>query len=121
MLILTKETNPVVRMRARKLGLNCHGSEDNKARFLDEWLRKSPHHATQDPWDGLIYLGNDLNDLECIERASCSVAPRNAHPRVRQVASVVLDSKGGEGFVRHFLELLLQVENMEAEEILQLV
>ena len=118
--ILTKETNPVVHKRAHKLGIDCYGSEDNKAEFLDKWLRKEHPHADQDPWEGLIYLGNDFNDLECMKRAGCSVAPLDAHPKVKEIASVVLDRCGGEGFVRHFFELFLKIDEMETEELIKL-
>ena len=118
--ILTKETNPVVLKRAKKLGIDCHGSENNKARFLDQFLRREHPHAEPDPWEGLIYLGNDFNDLECMKRAGCSVAPKDAHPKVKDIASVVLDRCGGDGFVRHFFEIFLKIDEMSTEELIGL-
>ena len=121
MLILTKETNSVVLKRAQKLGIDCHGSEDRKAEYLDQWLRRAHTQAVEDPWAGLIYLGNDLNDLECIRKAGWSVAPEDAHPMVKAEATVVLGKKGGNGFVRHFFELLLKLDKMSPVELSSLI
>ena len=69
------------------------------------------------PLAGLVYLGNDLNDLPIMRRAGFTVAPADAHWRVKEQASVVLQSKGGRGFVREFIERLLGIETMSLEEI----
>jgi 3-deoxy-D-manno-octulosonate 8-phosphate phosphatase (KDO 8-P phosphatase) len=69
----------------------------------------------------VIYLGNDLNDLPVILRAGFSVAPADAHERVCRAASVVLPQAGGNGFVRAFVERLLDIQNMTTEELHELV
>jgi len=118
--ILSRETNPVVRARASKLRIECMSGVSDKLDFLQQHLRKK-RPDDLDPFSGVIYLGDDLNDLPLIERAAFSVAPSSAHPRVRQAASVVLESAGGQGFVREFVERLLRIDDMSGEMLYGLV
>lgn len=118
--VLSKERNPVTEARARKLKLPCHQGCDDKLEFLAARLRAQRASDPQ-PFAGVIYLGNDLNDLPVILRAGFSVAPADAHERVRRAASVVLPQAGGNGFVRAFIERLLDIENMTTEELHELV
>jgi 3-deoxy-D-manno-octulosonate 8-phosphate phosphatase (KDO 8-P phosphatase) len=109
MMILSTEENPVVLARARKLRLPCVHGEIDKLRFLENAFRdRFPQSG--DSFSGLAYLGNDLNDLPAMRRAGFSCAPADAHPLIKEIASVVLESKGGEGFVREFVERLLGPE-----------
>lgn len=114
--ILSKEPNPVVLARAKKLKLDCRHGLSNKKGYMDKHFETyRPDDAN--PYRGMIYLGNDLNDLPMIIAAGFSVAPSDAHPRVKSHASVVLEPRGGEGFVRVFVEKLLDVPNMSMEDI----
>ena len=118
--ILSKESNPVVLERARKLRLTCHHGISNKVAFMESYLdRRFP--LVPDTWAGVVYLGNDLNDVPVIRRAGYAVAPADAHPKVRQVADLVLPQCGGAGFVRAFVERLLGLDGLSAEEMDELV
>ena len=118
--ILSKERNPVTAARAKKLQLPCHQACDDKLAFVSSHLRdRRPADST--PFKGLVYIGNDLNDLAIMAQAGFSVAPADAHERVRSTASAVLDERGGEGFVRAFVERLLDLQNMTTKEIHELV
>lgn len=118
--ILTKETNPVVLARARKLKLDCHHGVSDKLSFMtDHLVTRLPDHA--DPFRGLVYVGNDLNDLPLMRRAGYAIAPSDAHPMVCKVAHSVMQQRGGDGFVRAFIEQLLEIEQLTEEEIDELV
>lgn len=114
--VLSKERNPVTAARAHKLRLECHAACDDKLPFMESRLK-----GAQRSFDGLIYVGNDLNDLPVMLRAGFSVAPADAHERVRAAASAVLPQPGGHGFVRAFVERLLDIEHMTTEELHELV
>ena len=73
----------------------------------------------RDP-QGLVYIGNDLNDLAAMQLSGFSVAPSDAHPFIQQEASLVLKQNGGEGFVRAFIEMLLNVEELSSDQISRL-
>lgn len=114
--ILTREQNPVVLARSRKLKLDCRYGVASKKDFMDAYFAE---HRPVDlaPYDGLVFLGNDLNDLVLMCVAGFSIAPVDAHPLVRRHASVVLPQHGGDGFVRAFVEQLLGVGTMTVEEL----
>lgn len=118
--ILSKERNPVVSARARKLRLDCRQGVRNKLQFIRSYLERR-HPRSSDPMRGLICLGNDLNDFPLMEAAGFSVAPADAHPLIRRIASVVLPQRGGGGFVRAFVEKFLGLEKLSAGEINELV
>jgi len=113
--ILSKEKNAVVLSRARKLQVSCAQGVSNKVDYLKAYLtenQKSPQ--------GLVYVGNDLNDLAAMQLSGFSIAPSDAHPLIRRQANLVLQQKGGEGFVRAFVEKLLGIEQMPIDEVLRL-
>lgn len=118
-LILSKEKNPVVLARANKLGLECKHGISNKKQFLTDFLKGRV--PDDDLFSGLIYLGNDLNDLPMIRVAGFSVAPSDAHKLVKEHASVVLRANGGQGFIREFVEYLINIDDMSLEELDELI
>ncbi len=119
-LIISTERNPVVAARARKMHLQSHRAVGDKLAFVTTYLRRR-HRALADPFAGLLYVGNDLNDLPLIRRAGFSVAPRDAHAAIRRAAGAVLPHNGGEGFVRALVEKLLGVSALTPEGIDELV
>lgn len=118
--ILSKEINPVVLARAQKLKLDCYHGIGDKLSFMQAYLTKR-FPSNPKPFSGVIYLGNDLNDLALMKQSGYSVAPGDAHPKIRQTADLVLEQRGGEGFVRAFVERLLDIDQLTEGEIHELV
>ena len=101
-LILSTETNPVVSARARKLGVEVAQGSADKAATLTAWAAERGI-----PLDRIAYLGNDVNDLGCLELVGWPVAVPDAHPRVLAASRVVLAATGGDGAVRELAEAVL--------------
>ncbi len=101
-LILSKEKNVVVNSRAKKLGVECIHGCDQKDVVLDRWL--SEQNLT---WADIAYIGDDINDLDCLQLAEISAAPNDATAEVKKNADIVLEARGGEGCVRELIETLL--------------
>ncbi|WP_102868694.1 acylneuraminate cytidylyltransferase [Pseudovibrio exalbescens] len=102
LLILSKERNSVVEKRADKLGMQVLQSVDRKEPVLEAWLQENGLM-----WDQIAYVGNDLNDIECLRRAGWGFAPSNSHHEVKAIADFVLTNKGGDGAIREVCEWLL--------------
>jgi len=111
--ILSKEKNYVVSVRSQKLGIDCVQSITKKSDYISYYLKKKKLN-----FKGLVYLGNDLNDLLIMNMAGFSVAPIDAHPVIIKQADLVLQKKGGDGFVRAFIELLIGIKDMSMNEII---
>jgi YrbI family 3-deoxy-D-manno-octulosonate 8-phosphate phosphatase len=102
MLILSKEQNPVVSARAKKLRIECLQGIDDKPRALSAWLAE---HGLAP--SSIVYVGNDVNDLECMRLAGCAVAPSDAHSEALRAATYVLALPGGKGAVRELCDAIL--------------
>ncbi len=114
--ILSKESNSVVFARANKLKIDCKFGVKDKLEYLIEYFSDNPG-GVESAFRGLAYLGNDVNDIPVMRRAGFPVAPSDAHVMVREVAVRVYPQKGGEGFVRAFIEDLLGIDRMRKEEL----
>lgn len=102
MLVLSKEQNPVVAARCRKLGLECIQGVDDKLGALQRLLAErglSPKN--------IAYVGNDINDIPCMAAVGAPIAVLDAYPEVKSVARAVTSRPGGYGAVREVCEWLL--------------
>ncbi len=101
MVILSKEVNPVVDARSRKLKLEIFQGVDDKRPLLERWATEYGLDL-----DYCAYLGNDLNDIDCLNAVGISVAVADACPVVKQMCSIVLRMPGGQGAVREFCDIV---------------
>ncbi|HEY8746509.1 MAG TPA: acylneuraminate cytidylyltransferase [Tepidisphaeraceae bacterium] len=102
-LVLSSEVNPVVGARCRKLGIECIQGIREKQPALAAW-------AVQNGIDrkGLVYVGNDINDVECLRWAGCGVVVADAYPHASAEARMMLTQAGGRGAVRELCELVIR-------------
>jgi YrbI family 3-deoxy-D-manno-octulosonate 8-phosphate phosphatase len=102
LLVLSREVNPVVAARCRKMDVPFLQGVMDKAEVLLETLKKEGI----DPAN-VIYVGNDIIDLPCFPIVGCALAPANSYPLVLQQADIVLDKNGGQGAIRELCDLLI--------------
>ena len=102
MLILSKEKNAVVTSRGKKLNIEVIQGCDDKLPELIQWLQKNSIDAKQ-----AAYIGNDINDLECLSHVGVGAIPADAHHSVVAAATWILQHNGGRGAIREFADVLL--------------
>lgn len=56
----------------------------------------------------VAYMGDDVNDIECIKWAGFGVAVANARQETKEAADYVTASSGGQGAVREVADMLLK-------------
>ncbi len=100
MMVLSTEPNPAVAMRCRKLNMPCeHGIADKAARLAEIASAKGV-----DP-SQIAFVGNDTNDLGCLEFAGLPITVADADPRVVPLARYQTSRPGGFGAVREVCDL----------------
>lgn len=109
--VLSKEVNPVVGARCRKLGIPHVQGIDDKIAELRKMAAERRLDLTQ-----IAYMGNDVNDLACMEACGVAIAPADAHPPALRIADLVTTADGGFGAVREVCDLLLEVQAEQAEK-----
>jgi 3-deoxy-D-manno-octulosonate 8-phosphate phosphatase (KDO 8-P phosphatase) len=106
--ILSSEKNSVVTARAKKLNVSAiHGVAD-KVQALIDLSKKEGFDFKK-----ILYVGNDLNDYRVMQLCGYSACPSDSHEKIRSVANIVLNSKGGSGVVRELLEDVLSIDFIE--------
>jgi 3-deoxy-D-manno-octulosonate 8-phosphate phosphatase (KDO 8-P phosphatase) len=98
-LIVSMERNPIVGTRARKLQAECEQGIVDKVGVVRERAAA---------WDVSLeqtaFVGNDVNDAECLRAVGVPVVPADAWPEVKPLARWVLSRSGGHGCVREFCD-----------------
>lgn len=102
-MVISKEVNPVVAARCRKLNLEYVQGIDDKAVLLENLLRE----RQIDP-QNVVYVGNDTNDLPCFPIVGCAVSVADGQPAVLRAADIILSQRGGHGAVRELCDLIVQ-------------
>ena len=102
--IATSETNEVVATRAKKMKVEALRGLSNKKESISTYLEEASLN-----WEDAWYLGNDVNDLEAMQKAGLSFCPIDASVEVFKIADVVLSKRGGEGVLAEIASRLESV------------
>lgn len=103
-MFLTSENVELVRKRADKLKIDfLHMGIGNKKAFLDEFFA---NHNEFD-FSRTAYIGDDINDLECIQASLFSATPADGAKKVKKAAKYNCTLSGGQGCVREVCDLIL--------------
>ena len=103
-LLLSTETNPVVSTRAAKLQVDCRQGLSDKGSALAEVMRQRGLAPEQ-----VAYLGNDVNDLECLRLVGLPIVVQDAHRAVWKAAKWRTHAMGGRGAVREVCDALIDI------------
>ncbi|PHR46212.1 MAG: 3-deoxy-D-manno-octulosonate 8-phosphate phosphatase [Fluviicola sp.] len=99
----------MVKARADLLKIkHLYVGRDPKIDILNQWCEK-----LQISLDEVAIIGDDINDLSIMNKVGFSVCPSDAVLRVKQSVDLVLQTKGGRGCVREFIDFYLLDELLE--------
>lgn len=105
-MVLSTEKNPVVTMRCNKLKLKCEqGCGDKGARLATILLEKGLQA------DEVAYMGNDINDRECLQQVGLAIGPADAHKSVSSLLHWKTVAVGGQGAVREVCDFITETLN----------
>ncbi len=101
-IVISKETSRVVRARCDKLKITCYTGIDDKLTTFQKIIADMKLEPAQ-----VAYMGNDVNDLECITYAGIGVAVADSDPKVLAIADYITQKSGGQGAIREFIDIVL--------------
>lgn len=97
--IITGRKSKIVENRAKELGITelYQGVGDKLAqlKIVAEKYNAAPEE--------IAYIGDDLNDLECVEYCGFTACPADAVEEVKRKVTLVCKKNGGDGAVREFV------------------
>jgi YrbI family 3-deoxy-D-manno-octulosonate 8-phosphate phosphatase len=100
--VLSTETNPVVTARCRKLRIDSIQGCDDKLTALMQLASECDVDR-----ESVAYVGNDVNDLSCLQWVGFPIAVADAETEVRATAKRITSKAGGWGAVREIADWIL--------------
>lgn len=101
-IILTGRESEIVKLRCAELGIKyvIQGSKDKVKDML--YILKKLSVSLEEA----MYIGDDLNDLECMKLVGVCACPGDAVQDIKKISKYVATSNGGDGAVREIIENL---------------
>lgn len=101
--IVTGEQSNVVERRAQKLQIDeVYQGVKSKLDIVEQLAAK--YHVTLDE---IAYVGDDINDIDVLERIGFSCTVNNASEDIKVKVKYVSKCNGGEGAVREIIDMIL--------------
>ena len=105
--IITGANTQRVKLRYKKLGVeHIYLNSFNKIVCLEDIIAKTGLQK-----DEILYMGDDLVDLQIMKEIAIPTCPIDAVPEIKAVSLYISDKKGGEGCVRDVIEQVLRLHN----------
>jgi len=104
-MVISSESDTVVTKRCTKLKIKCIQACENKLQVMTRIITERNLNPKQ-----IAFVGNDLNDLECMMYVGIPIAVADAYPQIKTSAKLVTACKGGYGAVREICDWILDVK-----------
>lgn len=106
--IMTGANVEAIRKRYAGLGLqDIYMGCSVKIKTYDEFLQK---YGLAD--EEVMYMGDDIPDLEIMRRVGCPVCPKDACVEIREASIYISDRNGGNGCARDVIEQTLRAQGL---------
>ncbi len=99
--VLTNQKSHYVVRRCDKMKIECIQTHGNKSERLGELLKKYQFQE-------ICYVGDDVNDIDAMNKVGLPVAVADAEEAVRQEAAYITLRAGGQGAVREVCDMILK-------------
>lgn len=103
--VITGRESEILLRRCKELGIKeVYQGVQNKIDKLKKILKKFSCKTEE-----AAYIGDDINDLECMQACNLIGAPADAVDEVKSIADFISQYNGGEGAVREFIEHIIKI------------
>lgn len=105
--VISTESNDVVKVRCAKLGIQCITGSRRKLSTLQQVAGEKRVQMSD-----IAFVGNDINDMECLKAVGMPIVVHDAHPDVKSTLPsmgkvLVTSAAGGYGAVREVCDYLV--------------
>lgn len=111
--IITGRQSELVSRRARELKMDI--VMQGAFYKLPAYIEILNSYSMRD--DEICYIGDDVLDLDILERAGLAVTPANGRPEVKAVCDFATQEYGGEGAIRKVIDTILKVQGKWEEAV----
>lgn len=108
--VISKEANSVVLKRCEKMKVLCY--HNVKTGGVKAILLENLAKERKIPMPEVLYMGDDINDLQALRIAGVAVTVADAHPFVKEICDIVTSAKGGCHAVRELAEMIAQAKKL---------
>lgn len=115
--IISKEANPVVMARAKKLNIPCTQSVHTGEGKLEILERFAKEHEIA--MENVAYMGDDINDLDVLRAVGFPITVADAHAAVLEVATFITNAPGGRHAIREAVEMILLAQEHQLLELIK--
>lgn len=101
--VISGSPQPGSAIRLNRLGIEeVHHGVENKMPVLENLLLK-----TQTSFDHVLYMGDDMPDLEVMKKCGVRTCPSDAVHQIKSICQYISPFAGGSGCVRDVIEQVL--------------
>lgn len=105
--IITGRSSDIVERRAKELGVKyLYQGVHSKVDALELILNNLDINLDQ-----IMYIGDDINDIEVMKKVKYSACPRNAVEEIKRISNIIASKNGGDGAVREIIEIVLKKQD----------
>ena len=106
--IITGANVESIRVRYEGLGLtDVYTGCSVKIKTYEAFMQKYGLHDEE-----VMYMGDDIPDLEVMRRVGCPVCPKDACSEIKEASLYVSDRQGGRGCARDVIEQTLRAKGL---------
>ena len=103
-IIVSTESNPIVKARGEKLKLDVIHNTEDKESIVKEYCAKNNISLEK-----VMFIGNDLNDRDAMMAVGYRGCPMDAEPEILDISDWVSTKKGGDGVIRELYREITKV------------
>ncbi|WP_126971099.1 KdsC family phosphatase [Gynurincola endophyticus] len=106
MAVISGGVSQPAEIRFQKLGLTAiHMGVRDKVEVLKRFMSEEGINAGE-----VLYVGDDIPDLEVMQMVGVSACPHDAVPEIQAIAHYISPVAGGKGCVREIIEKVLKLQ-----------
>lgn len=99
-IFMTREKSKLVQKRAEKVKItDLYIGIKDKASLLPKICKKFSVTLSE-----ILYIGDDINDIEIMEKVGFSACPKNAVSKVKKISNYICKNDGGSGVLREITD-----------------